>query len=60
VPAQGVLSIELLYGVCESKMYQYLKADAVQQLYRQHTLRRHDHHKILFCLIVFEEWLRVN
>ena len=44
----------------ESKMYQYLKSEAVQQLYQEHTLRRHDHHKILFSLIVFEEWLRVH
>ncbi|MDH5669989.1 MAG: asparagine synthase (glutamine-hydrolyzing) [Nitrospira sp.] len=44
----------------ESGMYQYLKPQAVQQLYRDHAAGRHDHHKILFSLIVFEEWLRVN
>jgi len=44
----------------ESHMYQYLKPQAVQQLYRDHAAGRHDHHKILFSLIVLEEWLRVN
>ncbi|MDH5669681.1 MAG: asparagine synthase (glutamine-hydrolyzing) [Nitrospira sp.] len=44
----------------DSHMYQYLKPQTVQQLYREHAAGRHDHHKILFSLIVFEEWLRVN
>lgn len=43
----------------QSKMYQYLKPQAVQQLYRDHAAGRHDYHKLLFSLIVFEEWLRV-
>jgi len=44
----------------QSKMYKYLRPQAVQQLYREHTSGRHDNHKILFSLIVFEEWLRVH
>ena len=44
----------------QSKMYQFLRPLAVQQLYRQHAGGRHDHHKILFSLLVFEEWLRVH
>ena len=43
-----------------SKMYQYLKPQAVQQLYTAHSSGQSDHHKILFSLIVFEEWLRVH
>jgi asparagine synthase (glutamine-hydrolysing) len=41
-----------------SRMYTYLKHAVVARLYRQHTTGRQDHHKILFSLIVFEEWLR--
>jgi len=44
----------------QSKMYQYLNPQTVQQLYREHAVGRHDHHKILFSLVVFEEWLRVH
>ena len=43
-----------------SKMYQYLKPQAVQRLYHAHASGESDHHKILFSLVVFEEWLRVN
>ncbi len=43
-----------------SKMYQYLRPHAVQELYQAHTSGESDHHKILFSLIVFEEWLRVH
>jgi hypothetical protein len=38
----------------ESKMYQYLKSEAVQQLYRGTPCADTIIHKILFCLIVFE------
>jgi asparagine synthase (glutamine-hydrolysing) len=44
----------------QSKMYQYLRPQAVQRLYRDHASGRQDNHKILFSLIVFEEWLRVH
>ena len=43
-----------------SKMYQYLKPESVQQMYHAHAAGRHDNHKILFSLIVLEQWLRVN
>lgn len=43
-----------------SKMYQYLKPQAVQQLYNAHLSGQQNNHKILFSLIVFEEWLRVH
>jgi asparagine synthase (glutamine-hydrolysing) len=44
----------------ESRMYEYLRPAAVQQLYNDHASGRHDHHKMLFSLVVFEEWLRAN
>lgn len=43
-----------------SLMYQYLQPSAVQQLFRNHQSGHNDHHKILFSLMVFEEWLRVQ
>lgn len=41
-----------------SAIYQYLRPAAVQQLYADHAAGRRDHHKVLFSLIVLEEWLR--
>ena len=43
-----------------SALYQYLRARAVRELYEQHTSGRQDHHKILFSLAVFEQWLRAQ
>ncbi len=44
----------------DSKIYQYLRPTAVNQLFEQHASGRHDNHKILFSLILFEEWLRAH
>jgi asparagine synthase (glutamine-hydrolysing) len=44
----------------ESRIYQYLNPKAVRQLFEQHTAGRRDNHKVLFSLIVFEEWLRAH
>jgi asparagine synthase (glutamine-hydrolysing) len=41
-----------------SKIYKYLRPNAVQNLMGQHTSGREDNHKILFSLVVLEEWLR--
>ena len=41
-----------------SKIYQYLRAQNVRQLFEQHTAGQSDNHKMLFSLVVFEEWLR--
>jgi asparagine synthase (glutamine-hydrolysing) len=41
-----------------SRIYQYLRPQVVGELFKQHAAKRHDHHKILFSLVVFEEWLR--
>jgi asparagine synthase (glutamine-hydrolysing) len=43
-----------------SSIYRYLRPSAVRELFQQHSSGRHDHHKILFSLVVFEEWLRVH
>jgi len=44
----------------DSKIYQYLRPTAVKELFEQHASGRQDHHKILFSLVLFEEWLRVH
>lgn len=41
-----------------SKMYQYLRPSAVRELFEQHASGRENNYKILFSVIVFEEWLR--
>ena len=41
-----------------SRIYQYLRPQAVRELFDQHAAGRNDNHKILFSLAVFEEWLR--
>ena len=43
-----------------SKIYQYLRPTVVRELFEQHASGRHDNHKILFSLVVFEEWLRMH
>jgi asparagine synthase (glutamine-hydrolysing) len=40
-----------------SKIYQYLRPAAVSALFEQHNSGHQDNHKILFSLVVFEEWL---
>jgi asparagine synthase (glutamine-hydrolysing) len=41
-----------------SHMYRYLRHESVQALYEEHHSGRNDNHKILFSLVVLEEWLR--
>jgi asparagine synthase (glutamine-hydrolysing) len=43
-----------------SKIYQYLRPTAVRELFEQHASGQQDNHKILFSLVVFEEWLRAH
>jgi asparagine synthase (glutamine-hydrolysing) len=43
-----------------SRIYQYLHRKAVSNLFEQHASGRHDNHKILFSLVVLEQWLRAN
>ena len=44
----------------QSKIYQYLRQPAVREIFDQHASGREDNHKILFSLVVFEEWLRFH
>ena len=44
----------------ESRIYQYLRASSVHELFDLHVSGRQDNHKILFSLALFEEWLRTN
>jgi asparagine synthase (glutamine-hydrolysing) len=44
----------------QSQMYRYLRPSAVQRIFKQHQSGENDYHKILFSLVVFEEWLRVQ
>ena len=43
-----------------SNLYKYLRPTAVQEMLKQHQTGNDDHHKILFSLVVFEEWLRAQ
>jgi len=44
----------------DSRIYQYLRPAAVRRLFEQHASGRDDHHKILFSLVVCEQWLRAH
>jgi asparagine synthase (glutamine-hydrolysing) len=41
-----------------SLMFQLLKPAPVKKLLEEHQSRRHDNHKLLFSLVMFEQWLR--
>ena len=43
-----------------SYMYRFLRPSAVQEMLRQHKAGKSDFHKILFSLVLFEQWLRVQ
>jgi asparagine synthase (glutamine-hydrolysing) len=43
-----------------SRMYQFLQPSSVRELFELHASGRQDNHKILFSLVVFEEWLRAQ
>jgi len=43
-----------------SLIYHFLKPDAVQQLYAEHQAGRHDHHKVLFSLVMLEQLMRTK
>jgi asparagine synthase (glutamine-hydrolysing) len=44
----------------DSQIYRYLRASAVKQIYDEHRSGENDNHKILFSIVVFEEWLRAH
>jgi asparagine synthase (glutamine-hydrolysing) len=44
----------------KSQIYQYLRPSAVQEIFKQHQSGQSDNHKVLFSLVLFEEWLGVT
>jgi len=42
----------------QSLIYKFLRPSSVQEMLRQHQSAQHDNHKVLFSLIVLEEWMR--
>jgi asparagine synthase (glutamine-hydrolysing) len=44
----------------ESRIYDYLRPSAVAQIFKEHHSGQNDNHKVLFSLVVFEEWLRTH
>jgi asparagine synthase (glutamine-hydrolysing) len=42
----------------QSLLYRYLQPERVQRMLKDHQSGREDYHKILFSLVLFEEWLR--
>jgi len=59
---RGALNAQMASTLMDSgsMMYQYLRPEAVQRLLREHRSGQNDYHKILFSLMVFEEWLRIH
>lgn len=41
-----------------SRMYNHLRLDKVKGMVNDHVSGRNDNHKLLFSLVVYEEWLR--
>jgi len=44
----------------KSPIYNYLRPAAVKQIFEEHRSGENDNHKVLFSLVIFEEWLRAN
>jgi asparagine synthase (glutamine-hydrolysing) len=44
----------------KSQIYGFLKPSAVKQLFEEHRSGQNDNHKVLFSLVVLEEWVRAN
>lgn len=44
----------------QSLMFQFFKPAKVRQLLEEHRTSRHDNHKLLFSLVMFEQWLRTS
>jgi len=43
-----------------SDIYSYLRPSAVRDLFAQHVSGQNDNHKILFSLVLLEQWLQAN
>lgn len=42
----------------DSLLYRYLRPEHVQKMLHDHQSGKEDYHKVLFSLVLFEEWLR--
>jgi asparagine synthase (glutamine-hydrolysing) len=51
-------SMASTFGDHSASIYRFLRPAAVEQLYADHAAGRQDNHKVLFSLIVLEEWLK--
>ncbi len=43
-----------------SSIYRFLRPAAVKKIYEEHRSGQNDNHKILFSIVLFEEWLRTH
>jgi asparagine synthase (glutamine-hydrolysing) len=59
---RGTMSAQMTQTLMDSQslMYRYLRPSEVQKIFRQHQSGQNDHYKILFSLMLFEQWLRVQ
>jgi asparagine synthase (glutamine-hydrolysing) len=53
-------TLEAMFMDEDSYMFRFLKPAAVRQLYSEHRTGRHDHHKMLFSLVMLEQLLRTK
>jgi asparagine synthase (glutamine-hydrolysing) len=44
----------------DSQIYEYLRPSAVREMFKEHESGQNDNHKVLFSLVVFEQWLRIH
>jgi asparagine synthase (glutamine-hydrolysing) len=59
---RGAMNAQMTDVFMDSKslLYQYMRPEAVQRLVSLHRSGQRDYHKILFSLMVFEQWLRTR
>jgi asparagine synthase (glutamine-hydrolysing) len=53
-------SMDATLSEADSLMYRYLEPRAVKQLLDDHRTGVADNHKVLFSLVVLEQWLRLS
>ena len=57
-PSRNPVIDSILDG--RSEVYKYLDFAAVQRILKQHQSGREDNHKVLFSVVMFEQWLRAR
>jgi asparagine synthase (glutamine-hydrolysing) len=43
-----------------TKIHQYFDKAVIKKTLEEHTANKHDHHRLLWQLVVLEEWLRMQ